>query len=76
MVLEQFKTPNSRYRRGVVPGSGQGGHLDGTRAPGRQQSEWPVQSPMFLRVFLLLTIPVASWVGGALVERMLGSVLD
>ncbi len=38
--------------------------------------EWPVRSPMFLRVFLLLMIPVASWIGGALVERMLGSVLD
>ncbi len=38
--------------------------------------EWPVQSPTFLRVFLLLMIPVASWVGGALVERMLENVLD
>ncbi len=38
--------------------------------------EWPVRSPTFLRVFLLLMIPVASWIGGALVERMLGSLLD
>ncbi len=38
--------------------------------------EWPVRSPMFLRVFLLLMIPVGSWIGGALVERMLGSMLD
>ncbi len=38
--------------------------------------EWPVRSPTFLRVFLLLMIPVGSWIGGALVERMLSSVLD
>lgn len=38
--------------------------------------EWPVRSPTFLRMFLLLMIPVASWIGGALVERMLGSLLD
>ena len=38
--------------------------------------EWPVRSPTFLRLFLLLLIPVGSWLGGALVERMLGSLLD
>ncbi len=38
--------------------------------------EWPVRSPTFLRVFLLLMIPVGSWIGGALVERMLGRLLD
>jgi hypothetical protein len=38
--------------------------------------EWPVRSPTVLRVFLLLLIPVGSWVGGALVERILGRLLD
>ncbi len=38
--------------------------------------EWPVGSSTFVRAFLLLMIPVASWVGGALVERVLGSLLD
>ncbi len=38
--------------------------------------EWPVRTPTFLRVFLLLMIPIGSWVGGAVVERMLGSLLD
>ncbi len=38
--------------------------------------EWPVQPATFLRLFALLVIPVGSWVGGALVERMLGSLLD
>ncbi len=38
--------------------------------------EWPVRSPRFLRVFLLLMIPLGSWIGGALVERMLGGLLD
>jgi len=38
--------------------------------------EWRVRSPTFLRVFLLLLIPVTSWIGGALVERLLGGLLD
>ncbi len=38
--------------------------------------EGPVRSTTFGRVFLLLLIPVASWVGGALVERVIGKVLD
>ena len=38
--------------------------------------EWPLRAPTFVRLFLLMMIPVGSWIGGALVERMLGSVLD
>ncbi len=34
LVLEQFKTPNSHYSRGVVPWeAGRGGTWDGTTAP-------------------------------------------
>ena len=38
--------------------------------------EWPIRPTTFLRLFLLLVIPVGSWVGGAMVERMLGRLLD
>ncbi len=38
--------------------------------------EWPVQPTAFLRLSLLLVIPIGSWLGGALFERMLGSLLD
>ena len=38
--------------------------------------EWPVQPTTFLRLFLLLVIPVGSWIGGAMVERMLGRLID
>jgi hypothetical protein len=38
--------------------------------------EWPFDSSTLLRFGLYLFIPVASMVGGALVERVLDLVLD
>ena len=38
--------------------------------------EWPFDSSTFLRFGLYLLIPVASMVGGALVERVVDVVLD
>ncbi len=38
--------------------------------------EWPFDSPTLLRFGLYLFIPVASMVGGALVERVVDMVLD
>jgi hypothetical protein len=37
--------------------------------------EWPFDASMRLRFLLYLAIPVGSWLGGALVERLLGAVL-
>ncbi len=39
-------------------------------------SEWPIDSSTLLRVALFLGLPVGSWLGGALVERLLDVVLD
>jgi hypothetical protein len=39
-------------------------------------SEWPFDAGMRLRFLLYLAIPVGSWLGGALVERLLGAALD
>jgi len=39
-------------------------------------SEWPFDASMRLRFLLYLAIPVGSWLGGALVERLLGAALD
>ena len=39
-------------------------------------SEWPFDARMRLRFLLYLAIPVGSWLGGALVERLLGAALD
>jgi hypothetical protein len=38
--------------------------------------EWPFDSSTFMRFGLYLLIPVASMVGGALVERVVNMVLD
>jgi hypothetical protein len=39
-------------------------------------SEWPLVAGMRLRFLLYLAIPIGSWLGGALVERLLGAALD
>ncbi len=38
--------------------------------------EWPFDLPTLLRSALLLAIAVGSWLGGAVVERLLGAALD
>jgi hypothetical protein len=38
--------------------------------------EWPFDAPTLTRFFLYIAIPLGSWVGGALVERLLGAALD
>ena len=38
--------------------------------------EWPFDAPTLTRFFLYVAIPLGSWIGGALVERLLGAALD
>ncbi len=38
--------------------------------------EWPFDAPMLGRFALFALLPLGSWLGGALVERALGSLLD
>ena len=38
--------------------------------------EWPFDAPMLVRFALLALLPLGSWLGGALVERGLGTLLD
>lgn len=38
--------------------------------------EWPFDAPTLLRFGLFIAIPLGSWLGGALVERILGAILD
>ncbi len=60
-----------------------GGAVEGTRLAGllswRQAvadaKEWPTDTGTILRLFLYLAIPLGGWVGSALVEYMLESVL-
>jgi hypothetical protein len=37
--------------------------------------EWPLEAPAFLRSLLFVALGVGSWLGGAIVERLLGAVL-
>jgi len=38
--------------------------------------EWPIDAPTLRRFALYLAIPLGSWFGGALVERMVDTLLD
>ena len=38
--------------------------------------EWPFDASTLTRFFLYIAIPLGSWLGGALVERLLGAALD
>ena len=38
--------------------------------------EWPFDTPNALRFVFYVTLGVGSWLGGALVERLLGAALD
>jgi hypothetical protein len=56
-----------------------GGRLPGLLAYSKtieSVREWPFDAPTLTRFFLYVAIPLGSWVGGALVERLLGAALD
>jgi hypothetical protein len=56
-----------------------GGRLPGLLAYVNQIEsvrEWPFDAPTLTRFFLYVAIPLGSWLGGALVERLLGAALD
>lgn len=73
-----------RRDRETVAALADGSQAAATRLPGllaweqRVESvrEWPFDAPMLMRFVLYLVIPLGSWLGGALVERVLGRVLD
>jgi hypothetical protein len=46
------------------------------RAHVQSVHEWPFDAPTMLRFALYLAIPIGSWLGGAMVERLLGAALD
>lgn len=46
------------------------------RAAVEDVREWPVNAPTLIRSLLLAALGLGSWLGGALVERLLGALLD
>jgi hypothetical protein len=73
-----------RHNRQIADGSGPESGAAGAKLPGllaykheiESVREWPFDAPTLTRFFLYVAIPLASWVGGALVERLLGAALD
>ena len=70
--------------RDLVAGRGSDSAEAGARLPGllayaktiESVREWPFDAPTLTRFFLYAAIPLGSWIGGALVERLLDAALD
>jgi hypothetical protein len=73
-----------RHNEELMAGSGTEASEAGAKMPGllaymnqiESVREWPFDAPTLTRFFLYVAIPLGSWVGGALVERLLGVALD
>jgi hypothetical protein len=73
-----------RRDREAVAGLGEEAAVAAQRLPGllafeariERAREWPFAAATLRRFGILLLLPLLSWLGGALVERMLDSVLD
>jgi hypothetical protein len=73
-----------RQKEELMAGSGTESVEAGAKLPGlfayiheiESVREWPFDAPTLTRVFVYAAIPLGSWVGGALVERLLGAALD
>jgi hypothetical protein len=73
-----------RLDRDLVARRESGSAEAGARLPGllayaktiESVREWPFDAPTLTRFFLYVAIPIGSWIGGALVERLLGAALD
>jgi hypothetical protein len=62
----------------LTEGGGEGGRLaDAIAWEARVASlrDWPIEAPTLLRLALFVAIGLGSWVGAALVEKLLGRVL-
>jgi hypothetical protein len=73
-----------RHNEELMTGTGTEASEAGAKMPGllaykheiESVREWPFDAPTLTRFFLYVAIPLGSWVGGALVERLLGAALD
>lgn len=60
----------------AAPGGSRLSQLLAYEARVERVREWPFDTPTLLRFSLYLALPLGSWLGGAIVERLLGAVLD
>jgi hypothetical protein len=78
-VRETIREERQRLREGGEVGSAAAARIPGILAyEARVEgiSEWPFDVPTLLRLTLYLALPIGSWIGGALVEQLLGAALD
>ncbi|MDJ0865750.1 MAG: hypothetical protein QNK03_06555 [Myxococcota bacterium] len=83
-ALDQLNRALRRDRALVLDGAGSGAGEAAARLPGllayrdflTAVPEWPFDLSTSLRSALLLAVAVGSWLGGAVVERLLGAALD
>jgi hypothetical protein len=78
-VREDIRLDNDLVARRGPDSAEAGGRLPGLLAYKHEIEsvrEWPFDAPTLTRFFLYVAIPLGSWIGGALVERLLGAALD
>jgi hypothetical protein len=78
-VREAIRQERQRLREGGEAQTGAAARVPGLlayEARIERVREWPFDVPSLLRFTLYLAIPLGSWFGGALVERLLGLMLD
>jgi hypothetical protein len=87
-IRERKRAELARVRAAIARGgaalfAGSTGDADAARLPAliayesriAEVREWPFDTPTLGRFLLLLLIPLASWIGGALVERVVDAAL-
>jgi len=78
--LDQLQSELHRVRDDVSAGRAtEGGRLADLlayRSYLEEIREWPFDNPTMMRFLLYLMIPIGSWLGGALVERVVSDFLD
>ena len=73
---ERIRERREAIAGGGAPGEGAGlDELVAWRDLVRSVREWPFDASTFTRFLLYLAIPLGSWLGGAMVERLVDSAL-
>jgi hypothetical protein len=62
-------------REGAAAQAGRFSEISAYRARLERVSEWPLDAPSYVRFALYLLIPLGSWLGGAVVERIVDAVV-
>jgi len=74
---ERIRERREAIAGGVAPGQGVGlDELVAWRGVVESVREWPFDASTFTRFLLYLAIPLGSWLGGAMVERVVDTALD